>query len=162
MPKKKVGRGPMDAALSYLTLKARSVREMELHLDFMEYGEYEVYNTVERLKELGYLDDRKYAADFVASRLATKPVSKQKLREQLIGHFIESSLIEEALSELPEETESENAMQVAEKYARQFAALPDKERKERVYRRLASRGYSYETVKNCLSALFGDGEITEE
>ena len=60
----------MDAAFQFLTTKARTVREMEEHLDSMNYGEYEVYQAVERLKELEYLNDEKYAADFVETRLA--------------------------------------------------------------------------------------------
>ena len=70
MKKNKVGNTPMDAGLKFLTAKARTVREMEDHLDSLNYGEYEVYQVVERLKELGYLDDAKYAADFVSTRLA--------------------------------------------------------------------------------------------
>ena len=44
---------------------------MENYLDGQNYGEYEVYAAVERLKELKYLDDVRYAADFVSTRLAT-------------------------------------------------------------------------------------------
>jgi len=161
MPKKKLGKSPMETALDYLALKPRTVREMELHLDQMEYGEYEVYSVVERLKELGYLDDAKYAENFVASRLAAKAVSKRKLYEQLVSHHLTRELIEEALREVPEETEQENAMEVAKKFDRQFSELPDRERKERVYRRLAARGYSYETIRSCLTELF-DEAITED
>ena len=78
--KKEKGVSPMDAALGYLARRGRTVREMELYLDGQNYGEYEVYAAVERLKELGYLDDRRYAEEFVRSRLATKPVSRRKLR----------------------------------------------------------------------------------
>ena len=42
MKKNKVGNTPMDAALKFLTAKARTVREMEDHLDSLNYGEYEV------------------------------------------------------------------------------------------------------------------------
>ena len=55
MKKNKVGNTPMDAGLKFLTAKARTVREMEDHLDSLNYGEYEVYQVVERLKELGLM-----------------------------------------------------------------------------------------------------------
>ena len=53
-PKKAIetGRTPMDSALRFLGARARTIREVERHLDACEYGEVEVYETVERLKEL--------------------------------------------------------------------------------------------------------------
>ena len=96
MKKNKGGTTPMDAGLKFLTAKARTVREMEHHLESLNYSEYEVYKVDERLKELGYLDDAKYAADFVSTRLAAKPVSRRNLRAQLYTHKLPKDLIEAA------------------------------------------------------------------
>ena len=41
----------MDAALSYLTTRMRTVREVEEKLDDLQYGEGDILTTVERLKE---------------------------------------------------------------------------------------------------------------
>ena len=81
-PKKatETGRTPMDAALRFLGARARTVREVERHLDNCEYGEVEVYETVERLKALGLLDDVAFANEFVRTRLATKPISRAHSR----------------------------------------------------------------------------------
>ena len=140
MKKNKVGNTPMDAGLKFLTAKARTVREMEDHLDSLNYGEYEVYQVVERLKELGYLDDAKYAADFVSTRLAAKPVSRRKLREQLYTHKLPKDLIDAAMEQVTDETEWAGARTVAEKFARQFSALEPEERKLRTMRRLVGAG----------------------
>ena len=70
---------PMDAALSYLTGRMRTVREVEDKLDDLQYGEGDILTTVARLKELNLLNDGEYAREFVRSRLATKPVSRQKV-----------------------------------------------------------------------------------
>lgn len=135
---------PMDAALKFLGYSARSVREVERHLDEKQYGEVEVYDTVERLKELGLLDDRAFAEAFIRSRLATKPVSRRKLYEQLLSHELPRELIEEALGAVDDLTEQDNALAVAEKYARQMEALPEDERAQRVLQRLLTRGYAYD------------------
>ncbi len=161
MKKNKVGNTPMDAGLKYLTAKPRTVREMEDHLDSLDYGEYEVYQVVERLKELGYLDDEKYAADFVASRLASKPLSRRKLREQLHTHKLPADLIDGALAGVADETERGNALIVAEKFARQFAALAPEERKLRTMRRLVGRGFECGASRAALEAVFGDAEGLE-
>ncbi len=150
MRKKETRRTPMDAALYYLGLRARTVREMERYLDEKQYGEYEVYQVVERLKELDYLNDEKYAADFIRSRLSSKPVSRRRLAEQLYQHGVEKEIIDRQLGEISDIEETENARAVAEKYMQQFAALPERERAERVIKRMTARGFSYETIKSVL------------
>lgn len=135
---------PMDAALSYLTGRMRTVREVEDKLDDLQYGEGDILATVERLKELNLLNDEAYAREFVRSRLATKPVSRQKLYMDLRAHKVPEEWIEVALNELPSETEGNNALAVAQKYWRQMAALEEPVRRERVLRRLTGRGFSAE------------------
>ncbi len=146
----------MDAALSYLTGRMRTVREVEKKLDSLQYGEGDILVTVERLKELNLLNDEAYAREFVRSRLATKPVSRQKLYLDLKGHKVPEELIEEALNELPADTEGNNALAVAEKYWRQMSALEKSVRRERVLRRLMSRGFSTEASLAAIRQVEGD------
>lgn len=151
-PKKatETGRTPMDAALRYLGARARTVREVERHLDRCEYGEVEVYETVERLKELGLLDDTAFADEFVRTRLATRPVSRAHLREQLLSHETEQEAIEQALLRIDDAAQQSTAIATAEKYARQYARLSPEERDGMVIRRLLSRGYSYDEARAAL------------
>ena len=144
MPLKPADRSPMDAALSFLTPRMRTVREVEEQLDDLQYGEADILTTVERLKELNLLDDAAYAREFVRSRLATKPVSRQKLYLDLRAHKLPEEVIEAALNELPEETEGDNAREVAKKFWRQMSGLEVSVRRGRVLRRLTSRGFSTE------------------
>ena len=135
---------PMDAALSYLTGRMRTVREVEDKLDDLQYGEGDILSTVERLKELNLLNDEEYAREFVRARLANKPVSRQKLYMDLRAHKVPEEHIASALAELPADTEANNALEVARKYWRQMNALDTSVRRERVLRRLVSRGFSPE------------------
>ncbi len=144
----------MDEALRYLESRARTVREVERRLDACGYGEIEVGNTVERLRELNLLDDAAYAREFVRTRLNTKPVSRAHLREQLMAHETEREAIDEALSGLTGETEEQSAALVARKYARQYAHLPLDERREIVLRRLSARGFSYDVSRAAADAAF--------
>lgn len=161
MKKVKSGVSPIDAALKFLTPKARTIREIEDYLDDCQYSEYDVYATVERLKELGYADDLRYAHDFIDSRLATKPVSKQKLREQLISHSVSRDIINEALANITPETEYANALATAKKYFHQLSDLPHDERVRRTVKRLVSHGYDYSDAKLCMEELC-DERIDDE
>ena len=91
------GVSPMDTALKYLDIKPRTVREVELRLDEAEFGEQEICDVILRLKELNYLNDNDYAANFIRTRLACKPLSRRKLRDQLYTHKVPKDIIDEAL-----------------------------------------------------------------
>ena len=153
MAKKKSGTSPLDAAFEYLASKPRTIREVELHLDKCDFGEYEIYAAVERLKELNYVNDEKYAHDFIESRLNTKPVSRRKLTEQLKAHKIDDDIISEALEVVTNDVELENARAVAEKFARQFAGLEQRERDNRIMKRLFSRGYDFSTIRDVMGEI---------
>ena len=146
----------MDSAMRYLGARARTIREVERHLDACEYGEVEVYETVERLKVLNLLDDFAYANEYVRTRLATKPVSRAHLREQLLAHEVAQEAIENALEQVDDDTQQRSAASIAEKYARQYARLAAEERDEMVLRRLLSRGYSYDDARAALREATGE------
>ncbi|MBR4435580.1 MAG: RecX family transcriptional regulator [Clostridia bacterium] len=156
--KVKRGASAYDTALVFLTPKARSVREVENRLDECDHSEIEIIETVERLTRAGLVNDEKYAHDFVESRLNTKPVSRRKLMEQLEGHFIPKSAIDEALETITDEIELANARKVGEKYFRQFASLELDERLRRVGLRLMSRAYGYDDIKTVLAELAESGD----
>lgn len=153
MAKKKKAPGcssAYDAAIRFLTPKARTVREVELKLDEGCYSEGEIMQTIERLTEAGLLDDEKYARDFIESRLNTKPVSRFRLSEQLKAHHVPADIIEAALDSLSSDTEHENAKEVARKFLRQFENTEEEEKLRRVYTRLQTRGFSHDTIMTAI------------
>ncbi len=151
--KAKKGMSAYDAALFFLTPRARTVRETENYLDSQQFSEFEIMQTIERLKASGLLNDAKYAADFIETRLNTKPVSRMKLRIQLEGHCIPNDVIEDALRIVDEKVELSNARSVAEKFYRQFSELDSGERLRRIQSRLVSRGYSFSTIQAVIDEL---------
>ena len=140
----KKGNSPMDYALSYLTSRDRTVWEMQTHLEEKEFGESDVDQTIGRLTELGLLSDRKYAEQFIRTRLATKPVSKSHLYRQLAEHHVPSEIITEFLAKIPEENELQNAVEIAAKFYRQFQSLEPETRRMRVLSRLEARGFRFD------------------
>ena len=138
---------PMEYAMKYLTVKDRTVSEMQAYLDAKEFGEADVDAAIERLKELGILDDARYAQRFVETRLASKPVSRRHLWEQLKGHGVSEEHIRAAFETVDDGSEEENACVIAEKFLRQFRALEPEKRRERVLSRLLGRGFSYDVSR---------------
>lgn len=155
-------RSPMEHAVKYLAARDRTVSEMQAFLDGKEFGEADVDATIERLKTLGYLDDARYARRFVETRLASKPVSRRHLRDQMKGHGLSDADIEAALETVETEDEENNARTVAVKFARQFQSLEPEKRRERVLSRLIARGFSYDTARKALDAALSEEETWSE
>lgn len=153
---------PMEYAMKYLTLKDRTVAEMQTYLDGKEFGEADVDATIERLLELGLLDDARYARRFVETRMASKPISRRHLRDQLKGHGIADAEIEAAMQTVEDTDEEANARLIAEKFARQFETLEAQKRRERVLSRLIARGFSYDAARKAYEAALSEEEEWSE
>ena len=159
-PKKSLS--PMEYAMKYLALKDRTVSEIQTYLDGKEFGEADVDATVNRLIELGYLNDERYAQRFVETRTAAKPISRRHLYEQLKGHGISEETVRAAMEALEPEDEESNARAVAEKFARQFQSLEPKKRRERVLSRLIARGFSYDVAQKAYEWALAEEESWSE
>ena len=153
---------PMEYAMKQLAIKDRTVAEMQTYLDGKDFGEADVEATIARLKELGLLNDARYAQRFVETRIASKPISRRHLFEQLKGHGIGDAEIEAALGTVDDEAEAENAKTVAEKFLRQFRDLEPQKRRERVFSRLIARGFSYDAARKAYEAALSEEEAWSE
>lgn len=112
--------------------------------------------TITRLEANQLLDDKEFAHWFVQQRLRLKPKGKQVLKLELRQKGIEPEIIQAVLADeaaYSDKQERTAAYQVAEKALRQLEGLvKDKSRdrftlKRRLYQRLVSRGFAFETVK---------------
>ncbi len=153
---------PMEYAMKYLTIKDRTVFEMQRYLDGKEFGEADVDATVARLLALGLPNDARYAQQFVEPRLAPPHVSRRHLYEQMKTHGLSDEDIQAALGSVEADDELENARTVAEKFARQFASLEPEKRRERVLSRLIARGYSYDVSRRAHEDALSEEETWSE
>lgn len=149
----------MDAALTYLGARMRTEKEVAGRLKTLGYTEEETAACLERLGELGLVSDEAFAGEFVRSRRAAGDVSRAHLKYQLAGRKTDPDAAEAALSAVSDEDELLACQRLAEKLMRQKAALPPRERKQKVLAALCRRGFSTETA---LSACRGFTEDEED
>jgi regulatory protein len=88
-----------DKAVELLALRPHFRAQLAGKLRARGYSEEEAGGALDRLTELGYLDDRKVARDFVASRLRRGPVGRRRLVAELARRGVASAVIEEAIDE---------------------------------------------------------------
>ncbi len=128
-------------ALKFLSFRARSLSEIEEKLKKIGYSESVVEVVCLRLLEKGYVDDHKFAENWVENRNTFRPRGHQVLRWELRAKKINEEIIESIL----EETDSNEALArlAAEKYARKI----NESDKETYFRKfvafLGRRGFPY-------------------
>ncbi|MFZ2025336.1 MAG: regulatory protein RecX [Microgenomates group bacterium] len=141
----------IGAAIAYISIHPRSEAEIRIYLakraTRFHMAETAVLEALERLTQLRLVDDAAYARMFVESRMRSRPKGERLIRMELKKKGVQSDIIEAICSEnfTTEGEESSELMQARkaiEKKWRQWQSLPIQERKQKVYRFLASRGFS--------------------
>lgn len=128
-----------------------------------EFGEPEVEETISRLRERRYLDDRSLAEAVARTRARTRHQGPLKVRAHLRRRLIPDALALEAIrAEFPEGAEAQRAVIALRRLQPVPAAsrgggldgaiLPAERRKEagRLFRRLVARGYSGEAARHAV------------
>ena len=87
----------LNAAARFLEIRSRSVHEVRRHLTGAQYPAELIEHVIERLLELGMLDDRAFARAWVESRDRARPRGEQALRRELALKGIERDVVAEVL-----------------------------------------------------------------
>jgi len=147
-----------EIAVNYLSYRPRSKREVADHLQKKQIPRMVARATVERLEQLGLLDDREFARMFVRDRLRGKRTGAALLRQQLATRGIAPNVIAEVLAQdVTEDDLREACRALAEKRltrnASSFSRLEPPVRRQRLLEYLLRRGFSYDTVQQTIRTL---------
>ncbi|WP_430332151.1 recombination regulator RecX [Rhodococcus sp. ACT016] len=155
-----------DVCLRLLTDRARSRAELEQKLAQKGYPQAVVEGVLDRLAEVGLVDDAAFAEQWVHSRHTYSGRGRRALATELRRKGIDQQTSSEALSQISSDDERERAAElVRRKLARTTADdIADRDDRERLMRRLvgmlARRGYpsslSFSVVKTELANLGAD------
>ena len=112
---------------------------------------------LDRLQEVGLLNDEAYARAFVASRQRTRPRGNRGLSSELWAKGIAPDVIQRVLVDSEEaEDPVATARRALEPKLRQLAGKPPDERRRKAEQFLLRRGFSYEVTRAVL------GETAED
>ena len=86
-------------ALKYITTKMRSEKEIQEYLNKYEIPMEEQEKIIQKLKENGFLNDKRFAASFVADKVHLSNMGPYQIRRELEKYNIDSIVIEEQLAQ---------------------------------------------------------------
>lgn len=163
-------RDARDAALNLLSYRARSVAEMEGRLGKKGFDDPVVADVVAWLLDLGYLNDRDFARQFLDERLRRRPRGPFALIQEMQKRGVDRTLAEEVLAELMDERgidEAELARDTARRWlsrqSSRVARLLEEggsgddvlKARRRLYSHLERKGFRRGVVRNVLDRITG-------
>lgn len=150
-------RRALELALWYLSRQAQSEKQIRDKLSRKEFEGEEIDEAIKKLKDLGFVNDQKFAQDFVRQSKLGKPKGKHRLRLELIKKGIDKEIITEVLETGFSEGEQEELIDSAAKaYLKKIKNLPREKAYQRLMGYLLRRGFDYEKVSKAVKLLLKD------
>jgi regulatory protein len=154
--------GAMEAALRLFAAGPRSERDLRDRLKRRGFRVAAVNAVVDRMRELGYINDAAYARTFVESRLASTPRSRRALAFEMGRKGVDRELAATAIAEL---SDIDAAYDAAQRRLRAFRNLDREAFTRRMGNFLASRGFGYgvarATTERCYRELHDDEALDD-
>jgi regulatory protein len=142
------------AAINSLARRAYSVYEMRTYLERRAEDKDAVKSVLDRLKHLDYLDDARYARQFVRLHTELRRQGAFRIARDLRARGVPDRHIEAALAERsPESSESALVRARLERRIKSLRGPLDERRVASLYRSLLRAGFSADTIRRELSAL---------
>ena len=138
-----------ERALYLLGLRDYACKELEQKL-YTEATPDIAAAVVERLREVGLLDDERYAARLARSLSEIKHYPRRRIEQELRHRGISSVLIQTVLSELEGEDYEQALALLQKKY---YNKLNDPDSRRRVIAALARRGFSYGSIRRAMDEM---------
>ena len=143
-----------DAAVGYLARRSHSRRELKNKLFRKGFPGREIYQTLDRLEELGYIDDKKFAFEYARYRLRQSPRGLKVLTMELLQRGIAREITNEVLQEVFEEFPEEDLVaNLVEKWSRVRGGDFTRDDITKLARSLARKGFSWDVIHRQIDAL---------
>ena len=140
------------AGIKHISYKQRTCKEVSDKLRDLEYVPSQIEEAIDKLIEMGFLDDQKYAEEFVDTR--QKRYGRKRIFLELRKRGITEQVAENALdSFLDIDAGYEQALEMARKKYAQCEGLETQKAAARIQGMLLRKGYSYDVVNTIIKEL---------
>jgi regulatory protein len=142
-------------ALRKLTARACTRHELDQALQVKKVPQAAIDAVLDRLEEVGLVDDASFAVDWVTSRQQRRHLSRQLLRRELQARGVERSDIDNALDHVDPDAELRSARDLVERKRAAMNGLSRDVQYRRLAGMLSRRGFDTSITTRVLSDLLG-------
>lgn len=141
--------------MRFLATRARSQRELEQYLHGKGYEESVSEAVLKRLEADGYLDDARFASEWLENRATFRPRSHAQVRAELRLKGISEEVISETL-EKTEYKDEDLAIEAARKAFRQFEKQEWETFRVKMGNALMRRGFNYTVAQEATKKIWDE------
>ena len=142
-------------ALRKLTARACTRHELDHALQAKKVPRAAIDAVLDRLEEVGLVDDASFAADWVVSRQQRRHLSRRVLRRELQAKGVERSEIDSALDHVDLDAELRSARELVERKRAVMSGLSREVQYRRLAGMLSRRGFDTATTTRVLTEVLG-------
>ena len=150
-----------EAGLTILDQAACTRGDMRRKLMRKGYVEAAAAATVDRLAEIGLLDDARYAERLAQSQLK-KPVGAYAVKRKLRAKYLSEEAVEAAMEGFDDDQQTAACKSAAEKLYRKYAVLPPREGRAKLSQALARRGFCWDAISSAVEEVIAGWDDFEE
>ena len=144
----------LNKSLRFLSFRPRSEKEVRDNLEKKKVSESVIELIVHKLKEQKFLDDKAFTNWWIEQRTLIKLRPKRIIKLELRQKGIDDELINELLDKIDETVPDVTlAKRIVEKKISKYKDLEPFEKRNKLGRFLASKGFNYDTIKDALKDL---------
>lgn len=138
-------------------LAARPRTEMQLRERLMQKpwaNRRLIDDCIRRLKEMGYVNDGRFAESYASHRLSVRPIGRSRLARELALKKVDRKTIDQALDQTFGETGEDGLIDRAiKKRIRTHGSPADRGDEKRMFDHLARLGFEFDLIIRKLNAL---------
>lgn len=149
-------------AVNFLSYQLRTEKEIKEYLYKKEYHKDAVETTLERLRELHYLDDNNYAKSFINTQLRTTANGPKIIQQKLVKKGVPNNIIQDKISEIDQDILLENAVEFAKKQVRKQKRASFQQMLTKVKQSLYQKGFDGEITNQAIKDLHLEVDEDEE
>ena len=154
---------PLSAALRMLARRPYSLGEMRRALEKRFADSNQVRKAIARLRELHYLDDKKFAEHYASSLARNRAFGRQRIRRELKAKLVDYRQIEPALTQAFEETNERDLLeQTLEKKVRTLRLPLSRAKLAALCQSLLRRGFRADDIMKAVRARPELAPVAEE
>ncbi len=144
-----------EAALKLLDRTRRTRSDLTQRLRDKGFAASAIEPVLDRLTEVGLVDDTEYARAYLAGRWGRRPAGLRRLQQELRGKGVGDEAVEAARQTLEQMGQAGDDRAAASKLvaqaARRYASLEPRVRQQRLYALLMRRGFDRDTIQAALA-----------
>lgn len=140
-----------ELALKYINIKMRCESEIRAYLSKKEIDNKLIDNTIKKLKEKGFINDKLYTKSFIVDKIRINNYGLDKIKSELIKLKIDRQIIEEELKNVDRDELNQNLEKLIDKKLRTNRSYAGDVLKQKILVDFINKGYYKDDILNILN-----------